>query len=83
MKSFTALLLLAAFAVHVFSNEVAIYRASYNFITEQQDLKIAEAVRDNGLPETTLIANDHEEVAKVLISAGADMSRCKEPSGAR
>lgn len=68
MKSFTALLLLAAFAVHVFSNEVAIYRASYNFITEQQDLKMAEAVRDNGLPETTLIANDHEEPPDFLVS---------------
>ena len=68
MKSFTALLLLAAFAVHVFSNEVAIYRASYNFITEQQDLKMAEAVRDNGLPETTPIANDHGEPPDFLVS---------------
>lgn len=71
MKSFTALLLLAAFAVHVFSNEVAIYRASYNFITEQQDLKMAEAVRDNGLTETTLIANDHEEPPDFLVSEPA------------
>lgn len=29
---------------------------------------MAEAVRDNGLPETTLIANDHEEPPDFLVS---------------
>ncbi|CAH3103892.1 unnamed protein product [Pocillopora meandrina] len=81
MKSFTALLLLAAFAVHVFSNEVAIYRASYNFITEQQDLKMAEAVRDNGLPETTLITNDHEEPPDFLKRCIKRKIRCWRRAG--
>ena len=61
MKTFTALLLLSAFAAYVSANEIAFPKAVIDFLDERYDERMAQVLRDHGLPENTLIAHDHEK----------------------
>ncbi|KAL9973894.1 hypothetical protein ACROYT_G020401 [Oculina patagonica] len=75
MKTFVALLLLSAFVAYVSANEMAFHNALKNFLDERHDEKMVQVLRDNGLPEDTLVASDHPEPpewVKPCIQNGAD-----------
>ena len=68
MKTFTALLFLSAFAAYVSANEMAFHRAVFDFLDERHDERMAQVLRDQGLPEDALIASDHPEPPKWMVS---------------
>ncbi|KAL9973877.1 hypothetical protein ACROYT_G020383 [Oculina patagonica] len=81
MKTFVALLLLSAFAAYVSASEMAFHRAVKNFLDERHDERMAQVLRDNGLPEDTLVASDQPEppaFIKPCIDAG---KKCWEEAG--
>ena len=61
MKTFTALLLLSALAAYVSANEMEFHRAVFDFLDERHDERMAQVLRDQGLPENTLVARGHEK----------------------
>ena len=60
MKTFAALLLLIAFAACVCANEMAFHGAVLDFLDERHDERLAAFLRDQGLPEDTLVARDSQ-----------------------
>ena len=58
MKTLAALLLLSAFAAFVSANDAEFHRAVIDFLDERHDERMAQVLRDQGLPEDTLVAND-------------------------
>ena len=66
MKLF-AVLFLAAFAAYVSANEMAFHKAVFSFLDERHDHKMAQVLRDYGLPEDTLVANDHPEIPDFMV----------------
>ena len=69
MKTFTALLLLSAFAAHVSASEMEFHRAVFNFLDERQDERMAQVLRDQGFSdEDALIARDHPEPHEWMVS---------------
>ena len=68
MKTFAALLLVSAFAAYVSANEMAFHRAVFQFLDERHDERMAQVLRDNGLPEDTLVARDHPEPPEFIVS---------------
>lgn len=67
MKLF-AVLFLVAFAAYASANEMAFHRALFDFLDERHEHKMAQVVRDYGLPEDTLVANDHAEPPAYIVS---------------
>ena len=61
MKTFTALLLLSALAAYVSANEMEFHRAVFDFLDERHDERMVQVLRDQGLPENTLVARDHDK----------------------
>ena len=61
MKTFAALLLLSAFAAYVSAEEMAFHKAVFQFLDERHDERMAQVLKDQGLPEDTLVASDHPE----------------------
>ena len=61
MKTSTALLLLSALAAYVSANEMEFHRAVFDFLDERHDERMAQVLRDQGLPENTLVARDHDK----------------------
>ena len=61
MKTFTVLLLLSALAAYVSANEMEFLRAVFDFLDERHDERMAQVLRDQGLPENTLVARGHEK----------------------
>ena len=61
MKALAALLLLSAFAAYVSAEEMAFHKVVFQFLDERQDERMAQVLRDQGLPEDTLFASDHPE----------------------
>ena len=61
MKTSTALLLLSALAAYVSANEMEFLRAVFDFLDERHDERMAQVLRDQGLPENTLVARGHEK----------------------
>ena len=61
MKTFTALLFLSAYAAYVSANEMEFHRAVFDFLDERHDERMAQVLRDQGLPENTLVARDHDK----------------------
>ena len=68
MKTFAALLLISAFAAYVAAEEVAFNKAIFQFLDERHDEKMAQVLRDQGLPEDTLVASDHPEPPDWMVS---------------
>ena len=68
MKTFAALLLIIAFAAYVAAEEMAFHKAVFQFLDERHDDRMAQVLRDAGLPEDTLVANDHPEPPKWMVS---------------
>ena len=68
MKPFTALLLLSVLAAYVSSSEMAFHRAVFDFLDEQHDERMAQALRDQGFSEDGLVARDHPEPPKWMVS---------------
>ena len=68
MKTFTALLFLSAFAAYVSANEMAFHRAVFDFLDKRHDERMAQVLRDQGLSEDALIASDHPEPPKWMVS---------------
>ena len=60
MKTFIAVLLLSACATYAFAEELQMpfNKAVFQFLDERHDEKMAQVLRDNGLPEDTLPAAD-------------------------
>lgn len=58
MKTLAALLLLSAFAAFVSANDAEFHRAVIDFLDERHDERMAQVLRDQGLPEDTLVADD-------------------------
>ena len=61
MKTFTALVLISAFAVYVSANKMEFHRAVFDFLDERHDERMAQVLRDQGLPENTLVARDPDK----------------------
>ena len=61
MKTFTVFLLLSALAAYVSANEMEFHRAVFDFLDERHDERMAQVLRDQGLPENTLVARGHEK----------------------
>ena len=61
MKTFTVFLLLSALAAYVSANEMEFLRAVFDFLDERHDERMAQVLRDQGLPENTLVARDHDK----------------------
>ncbi|KAL9986921.1 hypothetical protein ACROYT_G001137 [Oculina patagonica] len=59
MKTLAVLFFLSAFAAYVTANEMAFHKAVFDFLDERHDESMAQVLRDNGLPEDTLVADDH------------------------
>jgi len=69
MKTFAALLFLSAFAAYVSSNKMGFHRAVFDFLDERHDERMAQVLRDQGLPENTLVARGHDkEVPHWMVS---------------
>ena len=60
MKAFAALLLLSAFAAYVSANGIYC-KVVADFLEERQDEGMAQVLRDQGLPEDTLVPADHPQ----------------------
>lgn len=58
MKMFATLLLLGAFVAYVSAFEMPFHKAVFKFLDERHDERMAQVVRDFGLPEDTLALND-------------------------
>ncbi|XP_073259488.1 uncharacterized protein [Porites lutea] len=60
MKTFIAVLLLGACATYAFAEELQMpfNKAVFQFLDERHDERMAQVLRDNGLPEDTLPAAD-------------------------
>lgn len=58
MKIFATLLLLGAFVAYVSAFEMPFHKAVFKFLDERHDERMAQVVRDFGLPEDTLAFND-------------------------
>ena len=61
MKTFIAVLLLTAFAAYVTAEHMAFHKAVFQFLDKRHDERMTRILRDNGLPEDTIPANDHQE----------------------
>ena len=69
MKTLAAFLLLSAFAAYVSAIQEIIYcKAVINFLDERHDERMAQFLRDNGLPEDTLVASDRPEPPDFIVS---------------
>ena len=69
MKTFTAFLLLSAFATYVSASEMEFHIAVFDFLDERHDERMAQVLRDQGLPENTLVARDHgKEIPPWMVS---------------
>ena len=68
MKTFAALLFLSAFAAYVSANEMEFHRAVFDFLDERHDERMAQALRDQGFSEDGLVARDHPEPPKWMVS---------------
>ena len=68
MKTFAALLFISAFAAYVAAEEMAFNRAIFQFLDERHDENMAQVLRDQGLPEDTLVASDHPEPPDWIVS---------------
>lgn len=68
MKTFAALLVLSAFAAYVSAYERPFHTAVLDFLDERHDERMAQVVRDQGLPENTLVAREHEEPPEWLVN---------------
>ena len=68
MKTFTALLILSALAAYVSANEMEFHRAVFDFLDERHDERMAQALRDQGFSEDALVARDHPEPPKWMVS---------------
>ena len=68
MKTITALLLLSAFAACVYANELEFHRAVFDFLDERHEDRMAQVLRDQGLPEDTLVRDDKPEPPDWLVS---------------
>ena len=60
-KAILAVLLLSSFAVYVSTEEQVFHKAVFQFLDERHDERMAQLLRDQGLPEDTLVASDHPE----------------------
>ncbi|CAH3173721.1 unnamed protein product [Porites lobata] len=61
MKTFIAVLLLTACAAYVTAEHMAFHKAVFQFLDKRHDERMTRILRDNGLPEDTIPANDHQE----------------------
>ena len=61
MKTFAALLLAFALAAYVSAFERPFHTAVFDFLDERHDERMAQVLRDQGLPENTLVARGHEK----------------------
>ena len=71
MKTFAALLLVSAFAAYVSAEDVEekpFNKAVFQFLDERHDEQMAQVLRDQGLPEDTLVASDHPEPPDWMVS---------------
>lgn len=64
---FAALFLLSAFVAYVSSNEM-FHKAVIDFLDERHDESMAQVVRDQGLPEDTLIAVKRQQPPDWMVS---------------
>ncbi|KAL9973860.1 hypothetical protein ACROYT_G020366 [Oculina patagonica] len=74
MKTFEAPLLLIALVVYVSANEKAFHEA--DFSDERHEETIAQAHKDQGLPEGTSVANDQQELCKSAFGACEIKTNC-------
>ena len=64
MKTFIAVLLLTACVAYAVDEE-AFHEAVFQFLDERHDEKMAQVLRDNGLPEDTLpVTQDDDDYKK-------------------
>lgn len=63
MKTFIAALLLTACAAYVTAEHMAFHKAVFQFLDKRHDERMTQILRDNGLPEDTIPANDRQEKA--------------------
>ena len=64
MKTFIAVLLLTACVAYAVAEE-AFHEAVFQFLDERHDEKMAQVLRDNGLPEDTLpVTQDEDDYKK-------------------
>ena len=68
MKAFAALIFLGALVAYVSASEMTFHRAVKNFLDERHDERMAQVLRDQGLPEDTLVASDHPEPPAFMVS---------------
>ncbi|XP_020605328.1 uncharacterized protein LOC110044144 [Orbicella faveolata] len=61
MKTFATLLLVFALAAYVSAFERPFHTAVFDFLDERHDERMAQVVRDQGLPKNTLVAREHKE----------------------
>ena len=72
MKTFAALLLISAFVAYVSTEEMAFNKAVFQFLDKRHDERIAQVLRDQGLPEDTLVASDHPEPPEWMVTQMTD-----------
>jgi len=81
MKTFAVLLLLSAFAAYVSAEVKPFHPAIFQFLDERHDDEMAQVMRDQGLPEDTLVASDHPEPPDWIVSKNGLHIQCLSPVG--
>ena len=71
MKTSTTLLLVFALAACVSAFERPFHTAVLDFLDERHDERMAQIVRDQGLPKDTLVAREHKEPPEWIVSGKA------------
>jgi len=72
MKTSATLLLVFALAACVSAFERPFHTAVLDFLDERHDERMAQIVRDQGLPKDTLIAREHKEPPEWIVSGKAN-----------
>ena len=67
MKTFIAVLLFFC-AAYVSAEDMAFHKAVFQFLDERHDENMAQVLRDQGLPDDTLVANDRPEPPEFVVS---------------
>jgi len=68
MKTFATLLLVFALAAYVSAFERPFHTAVFDFLDERHDERMAQVVRDQGLPKNTLVSREHKEPPEWIVS---------------